>query len=118
LFKILTEEGIWQQLLHNKYLKNQTLAQVEIKPTNSPFWNGLMHVKDDFFCRGSFKIGDGSSVHFWEDIWLGDTSLAQQYPYLYNIVQRKNVLVANVLVQTPLINIIFRRTFNDYKWDQ
>jgi hypothetical protein len=52
-----------------------------------------MRVKNDFFDRVSFKVGDGTSVRFWEDIWLGDTSLANQYPSLYNIVQRKNVLL-------------------------
>jgi hypothetical protein len=76
-----------------------------------------MRVKNDFFSRGYFKIGDGSSVRFWEDIWLGDTSLAQQYPSLYNIVQRKNVMVAPVLAQTPL-NISFRRAFSEHKWNQ
>jgi hypothetical protein len=44
---------------------------------------------------------------FWEDIWLGDISLTQQYPLLYNIVQQKNVLVVNVLAETPL-SIAFR----------
>lgn len=36
LFKLLSEEGMWQELLYNKYFKNKTLAQVEAKPTNSP----------------------------------------------------------------------------------
>jgi hypothetical protein len=116
LFKLLTEEGMWQQILSNKYLKNQTLAQVEEKPTDSPFWKGLMRVKSDFFARGYFKVGDGSSVRFWEDVWLGDTSLALRYPSLYNIVQRKNVLVSTVLAQAPL-NITFRRTLNEHKWN-
>jgi hypothetical protein len=49
LFKLLQEEGVWQQLLHNKYIKNKTLAQVEVKPTDSPFWKGLMRVKPEFF---------------------------------------------------------------------
>jgi hypothetical protein len=96
LFKLLNEEGVWQQLLHNKYLKHKTLAQVEEKPTDSPFWKGLMRVKSNFFKRGKFKIGDGSRTRFWEDVWLGDVPLAQQYPSLYNIVQRKNVLVSTV----------------------
>jgi hypothetical protein len=102
LFKLLTEEGMWQELLRNKYLKNKTLSQVEANPTDSPFWKGLMRVKDVFFKRGFFEIGNGSTVRFWEDVWLGDTSLAEPYPSLYNIVQRKNVLVANVLANTPL----------------
>jgi hypothetical protein len=116
LYKLLNEEGVWQELLHNKYLKNKTLSQVTTKPTDSPFWEGLMRVKDDFFSRGSFTIGNGQQVRFWEDIWLGDAPLASQYPSLYNIVRRKNVLVADVLSNTPL-NIEFRRTLTGNKWD-
>jgi hypothetical protein len=55
--------------------KNKTLSQVEANPTDSPFWKGLMRVKDVFFERGFFEIGNGSIVRFWEDVWLGDTSL-------------------------------------------
>jgi hypothetical protein len=117
LFKLLSEEGMWQQLLCNKYLKNKTLAQVEVKPTDSPFWKGLMHVKDDFFKRGFFRVGDGTSVRFWEDVWMGDTPLSHQYPSLYNIVQHKNVLVSTVLATDP-INISFRRGLNNNKWVQ
>jgi hypothetical protein len=115
LFKILNEEGVWQELLHNKYLSQKTLAEVQAKPTDSPFWKGLMRVKDDFFQKGYFKIGNGATTRFWEDIWLGESSLATQYPSLYNIVNHKNVLVAHVLAQTPL-NISFRRVLSGNKW--
>ena len=37
LFKLLNEEEMWQELLHNNYLYSKTLAQVEISPTDSPF---------------------------------------------------------------------------------
>jgi hypothetical protein len=64
LFKLLSEDGMWQQILHNKYLNNKTLSQVEVKPTDSPFWKGLMRVKNDFFQRGFFEVGDGLTVRF------------------------------------------------------
>ena len=54
LSKILNEEGVWQELLCNKYLGGTTLSQVKVKPSDSPFWKGIMKVKDDFFLRGSF----------------------------------------------------------------
>jgi hypothetical protein len=38
LFKIINEEGMWQELICNKYLKNKKLAEVQAKPTDSPFW--------------------------------------------------------------------------------
>jgi hypothetical protein len=31
LLQLLTEEGIWQELLHNKYIKDKTLSQVQKK---------------------------------------------------------------------------------------
>jgi hypothetical protein len=73
-----------------------------------------MKLKDDFFERGSFTIGNGESARFWEDTWLGSTPLAQQYPSLYNIVQRKQVSVANVMSQTPL-NIGFRQALTGHR---
>jgi hypothetical protein len=76
-----------------------------------------MKVKEVFFSMVSFKIGNGLDTRFWEDRWLGDKPLTQQYLSLYNIVQHKNILVANVLNEFPL-NIAFRRNFTDYKWSR
>jgi hypothetical protein len=59
LFKLLNDEGVWQELLQSKYLSQKILSQVQAKPSDSPFWKGLMHVKDAFFARGHFKVGDG-----------------------------------------------------------
>jgi hypothetical protein len=115
LFKLLNEEGVWQELLQAKYFRQKTLSEVQAKSTDSPFWKGLMEVKDDFLSRGFFKVGDGMGTRFWEDVWLGKVSLAQQYPSLYNIVHHKNVTVAHVLAQTPL-NISFRWVLNGNKW--
>ena len=74
-----------------------------------------MKVKEDFFSRGSFQIGNDLNIRFWEDCWLGDAPLAQQYSSLYSIVQRKEVLVAEVLSSAPL-NISFRRNLTGSKW--
>jgi hypothetical protein len=117
LYKLLNEEGIWQELLTKKYLHSKTLSQVSEKPTDSPFWKGLMKVKEEFLTRGSFVVGNGMNTRFWEDIWLGDKSLAEEYPSLYNIVNHKNVTVENVLAANPL-NISFRRTLNGNKWER
>jgi hypothetical protein len=116
LFKLLNEDGVWQELLRKKYLYNKTLSQVTARTTDSPFWKGLMRVKDDFFERGSFAIGNGHLTRFWEDTWLGQTPLADQYPSLYSIVRRRNVLVSDVLANNPL-NVEFRRILSDAKWD-
>jgi hypothetical protein len=65
----LNEEGVWQELLHNKYLGGKTLSQVTAKLCDSQFWKALMSAREDFFSRGSFKIGNGHRAHFLEDTW-------------------------------------------------
>jgi hypothetical protein len=50
-----------------------------------------MQVKNEFFSTGFFELVDGWYVQFWDP-------LAQQYLSLYNIVYRKHVLVARVLI--------------------
>ena len=64
LFKLLNKEGMWQELLHNKYHHSKTLSQATSSLNDSPFWKGLMRVKDEFLNRASFKIGNGKSTRF------------------------------------------------------
>jgi hypothetical protein len=61
-----------------------------------------MRVKKDFFERGSFFVGNGQSTRFWEDTWLGEMPLADQYSLLYTIMRQRNALVAEVLANSPL----------------
>jgi hypothetical protein len=42
MFKLLNENGMWQELIHNKYLKTKTLSQVQAKPTDSVFSKGIL----------------------------------------------------------------------------
>jgi hypothetical protein len=119
LYKLMNEQGVWQELLHNKYLQSKNLSQVSAKPTYSPFWKGLMNIKDEFFERGSLVLGNGHNIRFWKDtlLWLADEPLCDKYPSLYNIAYHKNVTIANVLTSTPL-NIGFRRTLSPNNWDR
>ena len=108
IFKLFNEDGMWQQMLRNKYLANKTLTQVQAKPGDSHFWSGLMRVKSDFFNYGGFILKNGSQIRYWEDKWLDNTPLKDQYPSLYNIVRRKNDTVATIL-QTGASAMSFRR---------
>ena len=108
---------MWAQILRSKYLQTKTLSQVTVRPTDSPFWKGLMKVKQALFNRTKFVIGNGASTRFWDDTSLGGTPLAIQYPSLYRIVQRRDVFVASVFQSTPL-NIQFQRTLAGNRWEE
>ncbi|WVZ51479.1 hypothetical protein U9M48_002624, partial [Paspalum notatum var. saurae] len=108
LFKLANEDGIWQNLLRNKYLKSKPLGVGIKRPRVSHFCAGLMEVKQEFLSLGSFSIGDGTQVRFWEDTWCGNRTLKSLYPSLFNIVSKKGATVAEVMGSTPL-NVSFRR---------
>jgi hypothetical protein len=77
VFKLLTEEGVWQEMVSNKYLGSKSLSQLQPKPTDFLFWKGILKVKDDFFKRGSFVVRDDMNTR--EDTWLSDRPLNTQY---------------------------------------
>jgi len=108
LYKLLTEDGVWQTLLRRKYIGSKALSQVYWKLGDSHFWAGLMATKKHFFRFGSFNIKDGSEVRFWEDKWLGSATLRERYPALYNIVRHKNDTITTVMGTSPP-NVSFRR---------
>jgi hypothetical protein len=60
LFKLLTENGLWQTLLKLKYVGSKALSQISWKPGDSHFLAGLMATKPKFFRFGQFFIKDGS----------------------------------------------------------
>jgi hypothetical protein len=64
IYKLLTSDGMWQQLLSNKYVGSKPLSQVVWKLGDSHFWSGLMKVKPSFFLYDSFLLKDGSQVRF------------------------------------------------------
>jgi hypothetical protein len=68
-----------------------------------------MATKKFFFGYGIFSIKDGSEVRFWEDKWLGATTLREKYPTLYVIVRHKGDTIAHVMESNPP-NMMFRRS--------
>jgi hypothetical protein len=67
-----------------------------------------MATKKYFFGLGSFSNKDGSEIRFWEDKWLGNVTLREQYPALYSIVRHKGDTIAKVMETSPP-NVTFRR---------
>jgi hypothetical protein len=68
LTRLLTEDGVWQQLLRKKYVGSKAISQVLWKPGDSHFWAGIMATKKYFFPFESFSIKNGAEIRFWEDI--------------------------------------------------
>jgi hypothetical protein len=68
-----------------------------------------MKIKDRFLSFGTFHLNNGENTRFWEDKWIGNRALKEQYPTLYRITRHMHKSVASVFSMIPL-NISFRRS--------
>jgi hypothetical protein len=107
LFKLLMKDRVWQTLLKRKYIGEKAISKfIGIGGLALLGWpNGNEEI---FFKYGTFSIKVGSQIRFWEDIWLGNRPLSEQYPKFYSIVRRKSDTIALVMATSPP-SVTFRR---------
>ncbi|XP_062193487.1 uncharacterized protein LOC133896859 [Phragmites australis] len=110
LFKLINEDGMWQQLLRRKYLKNKTIGEVKWKPGDSHFWSGLMKVKDQFLRLGSFHLNNGFQIRFWEDTWVifRGTHWIRQWSLLQEEEARQQMKWACRILETTIMEIFVK----------
>jgi hypothetical protein len=90
-------------------MQDKAIGQIRRKPGDSQFWSSIMSVKELFLGFGSFHLNSGTNIRFWEDTWVGNRPLKDQFAHLYRIVRHKHDTVAAVFSTVPL-NISFRRS--------
>ena len=96
LWKLETENGLWQTVIRNKYVKGRCISGIRRKPGDSQFWSGVLSVKNIFYKYCKKYIGNGENTRFWEDWWVDDKPLKDRCPRIYNLCREKNVIVAFV----------------------
>lgn len=78
-WKLEHEEGLWQDLVKQKYIKNKCLSQVKHKQSDPPVWTDLLKVRDVYLQGRLVIVRDGKNTDFWNDKWCGNFSLREVY---------------------------------------
>lgn len=79
--------------------------------TNGSFrnpWKFVSQGLNRFSMNMSWKVGDGSSIWFWKDIWCGVRTFEQSFPRIFNLSSCPNAFVADLLS---------RDSNNNSNWD-
>ncbi|GJU97812.1 hypothetical protein Tco_1327083 [Tanacetum coccineum] len=71
-------------------------------------FSSLTHKGIDLIALVKRKLGNGENTLFWEDIWLGDSSLKTKFPRLFALELCKDISVAEKMAHSSLI-LSFRR---------
>jgi hypothetical protein len=90
----------WVKLIWSVHYSN---GQVPHATTDkgSFWWKDILKLCDLFRGIANCKIGDGSTVLFWSDLW-NDNVMQIKYPRLYSFAKNKNISVAQFLTNNTL----------------
>jgi hypothetical protein len=87
-------EKLWKELLDFKYKTRKVNIFQASSVGASPFFRGFMWAANAARLGYIWVIGNGERIRFWEDNWLGSSSLAIQYWKLYRYVNEKNTVAS------------------------
>jgi hypothetical protein len=86
----------------------------------SNFWKGVLWTSRVAKMDYKWKLGKGTRIHFWEDVWIGTTSLAIQYWMIYCLVNEHNKSMSELwdgeTLKCTFRRCIDRRLFD--MWDE
>jgi hypothetical protein len=83
-------------------------------------WKNVRMGWGKFYNHTKFKVGDGSKVKFWHDLWCGDIALKDAFLVLFGIVHAKDVLVEDHMKFFGVViqwNVSFARAAQDWELD-
>jgi hypothetical protein len=84
----------WVRLVWNKYYTNRVPHAT--RDMGSFWWKDVLRLNILFRQVTSCELGDGSSVCFWDDLWL-DGILAHKYPRLASFAKTDGISVLEVM---------------------
>lgn len=89
--------SLWQRILQSKYGDSELLSDRPVPRNRSPIMNSNLSVKSfpqlKLFSNIDFqwKAGNGETIKFWKDQWIGGEILKDKYPRIFYLSLHKNV---------------------------
>ncbi|GLU05147.1 hypothetical protein SLE2022_222630 [Rubroshorea leprosula] len=98
-------EGLWKRVIWEKYYGGREEVEVTsfASLNMSRVWKDIVGVGSgserllEMLVKGfKWKVGDGSCVKFWSDIWVGDKSLKNLFPRLFAMSTNREGLLQDM----------------------
>jgi hypothetical protein len=100
LWRYATErEAYWRKVVEEEVKYGSMEGDWCTKQVERPFGVGVWkHIRRGWkifskFIR--FKVGDGTQIRFWHDVWCGDQPLKESFPVLFHIARKKEAWVSD-----------------------
>lgn len=120
--------SLWRKVICSKY----KLDVISWLPSSAPnralsiLWKDIVFVgqRDEnlfrlFWSNVKISVGNGRSIRFWHDVWVGDAALHSVFPRIFNVCSQKQVIVGDVVQgRGSYVNISLELRRGMYDWEQ
>lgn len=117
-WRLENENGICQDLVKAKYLRDKMISNVTYKVDDSPIWTDLLKIKHVYLKGRKMHANNGSNILLWTDPWSEGKALCAEYCVLYELCEEKTITLRNFWNKRGHLN--FRRWLPDFlqvQWD-
>jgi hypothetical protein len=104
--KLKNENGLWQQIIHFKYLKGKNVCTVNHRQTDSAMWTDLLKIRSIYVQGRLVKVRDGRKTLFWKDYWLHDKPPSLLFPTLFKLCEQPDISVYRVRSDPSCVTFI------------
>ena len=96
----LEQDSIWAKVIRSKFgvHPNNWDAGVAKRCTYRSPWKYISSLYGGFRHWVGFRVGNGSRIRFWEDVWCNDVALCNRFADLYRISRARNSSIADMFV--------------------
>ena len=94
----LETNAFWYAVIKSKYglHENQWDSGINHLVTYRNPWKFISSLYGEFQSLVAFKVGNGTKLRFWEDVWRGDVAFQIRFPSLYRLSINHNGLICDV----------------------
>lgn len=90
---VQNDAGLWCRVLKDRYLKQSSRVSNNYKcpARTSSTWRSFVHGAKLIRKGTLWRIGNGTTINFWNDRWVGDSALVNQIDNLEGVDLQLNV---------------------------
>ncbi|OVA11911.1 Reverse transcriptase zinc-binding domain [Macleaya cordata] len=112
------KDQLWCQVIILKYGNTPSSWYPEqVKtPHGTSLWKSIAAHAHIIFKNSAFKVGVGTNISFWFDVWCGHARLKDSFPSLYKLSRQKKESLATLISlqpSPPSWNLIFSERIED-----
>lgn len=98
LRSLMKEDGVlWRRMIKAEFGTNGRgwFTRALSRPHGKGLWKKIRTSRDKFQVSIRWKVGKGDKVRLWQDSWLEDGALRDQYPHIFVMAQQKDFMISD-----------------------